>query len=211
MKILFVQTGGTIDKDYPKTTNGWGFEISEEPAFQRLLRDKCTHRHVPPSFEYEFMTVCRKDSTEIDDFDRAELARLVGDRLLQLEQEEEQQIGNNNDDNNNNLPFDGVVITHGTDTMAETAHFLAEQHKNKRHEILHTVPILVTGAMLPERFSDSDASFNLGMAIAAVQLSPPGFVGICMHGLVLKHDEIDRDADTGQFVRRLAAAQANQA
>mmetsp|Transcript_28432 Transcript_28432/g.59568 ORF Transcript_28432/g.59568 Transcript_28432/m.59568 type:complete len:209 (+) Transcript_28432:190-816(+) len=205
MKFLFVQTGGTIDKDYPKITNGWGFEISEEPAFQRLLRDKCTHQQVPPSFEYEFMTVCRKDSTEINDFDRAELVRLVGDRLLQSEQQQQQQqreIGNNDNHNKhaNNLPFDGVVITHGTDTMAETARFLAEQHKHS-HKVLP--PILVTGAMLPERFSDSDASFNLGMAIAAVQLSPPGFVGICMHGLVLKHDEIDRDAVTGQFVRRL--------
>ena len=43
-------------------------------------------------------------------------------------------------------------------------------------------PILITGAMRPERFTDSDAAFNVGMAVAAVQTVARGWIGVCMHG-----------------------------
>ena len=49
MKIIFIQTGGTIDKDYPKTRNGWAFEIGE-PAVDRILQ------LVHPSFDFEILT-----------------------------------------------------------------------------------------------------------------------------------------------------------
>mmetsp|Transcript_17926 Transcript_17926/g.41137 ORF Transcript_17926/g.41137 Transcript_17926/m.41137 type:complete len:206 (-) Transcript_17926:36-653(-) len=185
MKILFVQTGGTIDKDYPRTTNGWGFEISEEPAFRRLLKDRLSNP--PPSFGYECLSVCRKDSTELTDSDRSELVRCL-----------EEAIGVSHPQ-----PPDGIVITHGTDTMEETARYLAEAQAQARararNELFGGVPVLITGAMRPERFSNSDADFNLGMAVGAIQLLPPGFVGICMHGRVLRHDDIHRDLATGQF------------
>jgi L-asparaginase len=174
MKILFIQTGGTIDKDYPKTTNGWGFEIGE-PAFLRLLEERLS-----PSFEYEVRTVCKKDSTEITSSDRSNIAHEIS-RIRHGKE------------------FDGVVITHGTDTMAETAFglycWLAKNFSDRK------VPIVFTGSMRPERFSNSDADCNLGMAIAAVQTVPSNFVGICMHGLVLSHDVIDRDPKTGKFFR----------
>lgn len=176
MKILFVQTGGTIDKDYPKTTNGQGFEIGD-PAFSRLLE------RLNPSFRYEFHTVCQKDSLEITDQDRESILEQIDDRL-----EEGIQDG---------CAFDGIVITHGTDTMAETARFLGNV------EFIYGNPrIVITGAMRPERFSNSDADCNLGMAIAAVQILPEGFVGICMHGMVLRHNEIARDLSTGKFFRK---------
>ena len=60
MKMLFIQTGGTIDKDYPHITKGWAFEFGE-PAALRLL-DK-----LKPSFEYEVITAFQKDSLEIDE------------------------------------------------------------------------------------------------------------------------------------------------
>ena len=179
MKILFVQTGGTIDKDYPKTTNGWGFEIGE-PAFRRLLEERLS-----PSFEYEFYTVCQKDSTEITDDDRSAMRLEIDDRLTKGLQ--------------NSNPIDGVILTHGTDTMAETAHYLAQNITTSK-----SVPIVITGSMRPERFSNSDADCNLGMAIAAVQMAPDGFVGICMHGLVLSHDAVNRDLQTGKFIKRAA-------
>ena len=174
MKILFLQTGGTIDKDYPKTTNGWGFEIGEDPAFRRLLEERLS-----PSFEYECQTICRKDSLEITDVDRSAMSREIDIRLEQGHR------------------FDGVILTHGTDTMAETAKYLAGSKKSRPEK---NVPIVITGAMRPERFSNSDADCNLGMAIAAIQTCPPGFVGICMHGLVLSHDNITRDLQTGKFL-----------
>ena len=189
MRILFVQTGGTIDKDYPRTTNGWGFEISEEPAVQRLLSERLT-----PSFSHELAVVCRKDSTEVNDADRSELADTILSRVAKPAASSE---------NESHHRLDGVVVTHGTDTMAETARFLADRFggssSSSDRELLP--PVLLTGAMRPERFSNSDADFHLGMAVAAAQVLPPGFVGICMHGLVLGHDEIGRDASTGRFVR----------
>ncbi len=57
MKILFIQTGGTIDKDYPKTTKGYAFEISE-PAIKRILEK------VNPYFEYEILSILKKDSLD---------------------------------------------------------------------------------------------------------------------------------------------------
>lgn len=178
MKILFVQTGGTIDKDYPKTTNGWGFEIGE-PAFRRLLQERLS-----PSFEYEFLTICQKDSTEITDLDREAMLKEITDRLIQAH-----FAGN---------PIRGVILTHGTDTMAKTAQYLAGNRNHSNTAI--SVPVVITGSMRPERFSNSDADCNLGMAIAAVQTCPPEFVGICMHGLVLSHENIDRDLQTGKFL-----------
>ena len=63
MKITFIQTGGTIDKDYPKTRNGWAFEIGD-PAILRLLEK------LNPSFEYEIIKSFRKDSLENELADR---------------------------------------------------------------------------------------------------------------------------------------------
>ena len=67
-----------------------------------------------------------------------------------------------------------IIITHGTDTMAKTATALVG---------IADKIIVLTGAMLPEKFRDSDADFNLGMAIAAARFSPPG-VYIVLNGTV---------------------------
>lgn len=184
MRILFVQTGGTIDKDYPKTTNGWGFEIGE-PAFRRLLEE-----NLSPSFEYECFTVCQKDSTEITDDDRSAMRQEIDKRLTEGIE--------------TNSAFQGVILTHGTDTMADTARYLANSST-----IDKSVPIVITGSMRPERFSNSDADCNLGMAIAAVQMATCDFVGICMHGLVLSHEMVDRDLETGKFIRKTPVAETN--
>ena len=179
--------GGTIDKDYPKTTNGQGFEISNEPAFDRILKERLSSPVQPLSFEYETMTVCRKDSLEITNDDRAELIREIMARLaLEMKM--------------NANTYDGVIITHGTDTMGETAKYIA----NSRCQLSpHFTPIVITGAMRPERFSNSDADFNLGMAVATIQLSKNGFIGLCMNGIIIPYDEYDRDLTTGQFLRRI--------
>jgi L-asparaginase len=160
MKITFIQTGGTIDKDYPHTTKGWAFEFGE-PAAIRILEV------LKPSFEYDIVTSCQKDSLEIDDNDREALADLI------IHQE-----------------TDKIIVTHGTDTMKETAAYLADRIGDKL--------VVITGAMLPERFSNSDASANLGAAIAAANILQRG-VFIAMHGVVKRFDEIERDMDTGQY------------
>jgi L-asparaginase len=70
MKLVFIQTGGTIDKDYPHTTKGWAFEFGE-PATKRILEK------LNPSFEYEVLTSCQKDSLEITEEDRNSLAKPI--------------------------------------------------------------------------------------------------------------------------------------
>lgn len=160
MKILFVQTGGTIDKDYPRTQKGYAFEI-DDPAVVRILEK------LNPTFEYQIISAFRKDSQEI----------IESDRQLLLE------ICQNSSETH-------IIITHGTDTMIETAIFL-QSIPNKT--------IVLTGAMRPERFSNSDASIHIGMAITAVQILPFG-VYIAMHGNILKAHEASRDLETGQFI-----------
>jgi L-asparaginase len=160
MDIIFIQTGGTIDKDYPHTTKGWAFEFGE-PACKRILEK------LNPSFQYEILTSCQKDSLEITEEDREQLAYLIS--------------------NHSGSKF---IITHGTDTMIETAEYLQKKIQDKL--------IIITGAMRPERFTNSEAPINIGAAIGAANLLKKG-VYIIMHGIVKPANEIQRNLDTGKY------------
>jgi L-asparaginase len=83
-----------------------------------------------------------------------------------------------------------IVITHGTDTMVETAKVLAQKVKNKT--------IVLTGAMIPYKFGSSDGLFNLGSALAFVQTLPNG-VYIAMNGRFFNWDNVRKNRQTGQF------------
>lgn len=85
---------------------------------------------------------------------------------------------------------DKILITHGTDTMVETARVLAEKIKNKT--------IILTGAMIPYKFGSSDGLFNLGSALAFVQILPNG-IYIVMNGRYFKWDNVRKDEKTGEF------------
>jgi L-asparaginase len=87
-------------------------------------------------------------------------------------------------------PFSRIVITHGTDTMTLTARSLAEFIDRT---------IVLTGALAPARFTDSDAAFNLGMAFAAAQMAPPG-VYVAINGSVSLAERIEKDPERGCFV-----------
>jgi len=86
-------------------------------------------------------------------------------------------------------PESHIVITHGTDTMTQTAASLAG---------IPDKVIVLTGAMQPARFRTSDASFNLGCAIAAVQLAAPG-VYIAMNGYVFPAGSVRKNLEKGRF------------
>lgn len=88
------------------------------------------------------------------------------------------------------VPEAHIVITHGTDTMVETARLLAERVDGKT--------IVLTGAMIPITFGSSDGLFNLGGAVTAVQVLPPG-VWITMNGRVFRWDEVRKNRETGVF------------
>lgn len=86
---------------------------------------------------------------------------------------------------------DRIIIIHGTDTMCATARVIAKSHIDKT--------IVLTGAMTPYSLEGSDAVFNLGSAISAVQLLEPG-VYITMSGRILPWDNCQKDSNKGIFV-----------
>jgi len=115
----------------------------------------------------EIRTLMMIDSLEMTDEDRDLIAH-------QCNQCEETQI----------------VITHGTDTMSETARVLAQKVKNKT--------IVLFGAMIPIKFGSSDGLFNLGGALAFVQTLPAG-VYIAMNGRYFHWNNVRKNRQTGMF------------
>jgi L-asparaginase len=83
-----------------------------------------------------------------------------------------------------------IVITHGTDTMAETAKILGKKIKDKT--------IVLTGAMVPYKFGSSDGMFNLGSAISFSQILPPG-VYIAMNGKYFNWYNVRKNKNKGEF------------
>jgi len=83
-----------------------------------------------------------------------------------------------------------VVITHGTDTMVETARALAAANLDKT--------IVLTGAMVPYAFGSSDGLFNLGSALSFVQVLARG-VYVAMNGQHFRWDAVRKNRDTGVF------------
>lgn len=156
--ILVLTTGGTIDKNYFDALSEYQIVDSGIPALLKEAR---------VALPFRIEEVCRKDSLELTDADRAEIARRAAE-----------------------APETRIVITHGTDTMTETAKALA------------AIPgkiIVLTGALSPARFAETDAPFNLGMAFAAAQTAPAG-VWIAMSGQVFDGLKARKDRDAGRFV-----------
>lgn len=119
------------------------------------------------TFPFEVREVLRKDSLDLTDADRALIAKAVRE-----------------------APSDRIVITHGTDTMTQTAAVLQD---------IAGKTIVLVGSLSPARMAESDAHFNLGMAFATAQVAPPG-VYITMNGTVFRADEVVKDRDRGAFV-----------
>jgi L-asparaginase len=87
-------------------------------------------------------------------------------------------------------PDDKIIITHGTDTMTDTARVIAEKVKNKT--------IVITGAMVPYKFGSSDGLFNLGSAMAFVQTLSSG-VYVVMNGRCFNANNVRKNKETGEF------------
>lgn len=85
---------------------------------------------------------------------------------------------------------DKILITHGTDTMAQTAAYLAKEQLDKT--------IVITGAMIPYKFGSSDGFFNLGAAMAFLQTLPAG-VYVAMNGRYYHWDNVVKNKKTGYF------------
>jgi L-asparaginase len=89
-----------------------------------------------------------------------------------------------------------VVVTHGTDTMVETARAIAAAGSSVPGLAAKTV--VLTGAMIPYAFGSSDGLFNLGSALSFAQVLPPG-VYIAMNGQHFEWDKVRKNRETGVF------------
>jgi L-asparaginase len=118
------------------------------------------------AFDFEVNALMRKDSLHIDDSDRLKIRDAIAASDCKH-----------------------VLVTHGTDSMIETAQVLAE---------LEDRTIVLTGALNPARFRDSDAVFNIGCAVGAVQSLSPG-VYIAMNGKVWKPGSVRKNRDANRF------------
>ncbi|MBT3338335.1 MAG: asparaginase [Anaerolineae bacterium] len=132
------------------------------PNIERVLAE------LPLNIDYTVTSILRKDSLEITTADRNVVVAACRDA-------EERQI----------------IVTHGTDTMVETAKALQEAVKDKT--------IVLTGALEPALFKTSDAMFNIGCAIAAVQSLPPGAY-ITMNGRIFESGNVIKDLELSRFV-----------
>src|SRR5512137_997581 len=87
-------------------------------------------------------------------------------------------------------PETRIVVTHGTDTMVETARVIAARVTGKT--------VVLTGAMVPYAFGSSDGMFNLGSALSFAQVLPPG-VYVAMNGRYFSWDKVKKNTKTGVF------------
>jgi L-asparaginase len=135
------------------------FEVGES-QMQHILAEGLV------GFEFDIVPLMHKDSLEVDDNDRKKLHDYIA-----------------GDDS------DLFVITHGTDTMPETAEALRD---------LKDKTIVLTGALTPARFRTTDAIFNVGMAVATAQVATPG-VYIAMSGQVFAAGAVRKNREKNRF------------
>ena len=122
------------------------------------------------NFDYEIASLLKKDSLDMTEQDRLIVLKAVHDELN-----------------------DKIIITHGTDTMIETAEALIS---------IKDKVIVLTGAMEPAKFKTSDAVFNLGSAVAAVQVLPVG-IYLAISGRIFTPDNVRKNRAKKQFEEKM--------
>ena len=135
------------------------FEVGS-PVIEKILKE------AKSNISYRLLPLFRKDSLEINEADRQLIRKAITDCDEKL-----------------------ILITHGTDTMTETAKYLQGLDKT----------IVLTGSLSPARFRSTDAIFNIGLALGALQSIIPG-VYITMNGQVFAADKVIKDQSMKQFI-----------
>jgi L-asparaginase len=165
MRLTILTTGGTIDKTYDE--------------FQGSLRNSHTVLDVIldglriPDLFIRHLEVMHKDSLDMTDEDREIIAKAVCDAAPSS---------------------DGIIILHGTDTLADTG-----EHLHAKCTGLE-IPVVLTGAMRPYEFRDTDALQNVTEALLASRLLDGG-VYVAMHNRVLRFPGVRKDRQARTFVR----------
>lgn len=116
--------------------------------------------------DYEVISLMQKDSLDMTNMDRKKIKEAIETDSAER-----------------------VIITHGTDTMIQTA---------KALQAVTNKTIILTGSMYPAQYRDSDAVFNLGCALMAVQIQPPG-VFITMNGRIFDPVNAKKNIDLNRF------------
>ncbi len=131
-----------------------------DPQIGQILRD------LGVAFPFEVVSLLRKDSLHVNDGDRELIRETIAAR-----------------------PEQQILVTHGTDTMVDTARVL---------QAIAGKTIVLTGALNPALFRGSDAVFNIGCAVGAVQSLPPG-VYIAMNGRLWDPLKVRKNRDANRF------------
>ncbi len=155
-----IVTGGTIDKRYNPLSGQVDF-ASFTHIEAMLLQARLDTQ------TYSITTLMLKDSLELDNSDREAILSTI-----------------------QTSPHNKILITHGTDTMVESASFIAQGIQDKT--------VVLVGAMVPYRFKDSDALFNLGFAMGALKHLDSG-VYIAMNGKAFTYDSVTKNKTLGIF------------
>ncbi len=135
------------------------FQVGE-PQIGGILRE------LGVAFRFTVIPIIRKDSLHITDQDRQLMHQTISAQSAKH-----------------------ILITHGTDSMVETAKALSS---------IQDKTIVLTGALNPARFRGSDAEFNIGTAVGAVQSLPPG-VYIAMNGRIWQPSEVRKNVAANRF------------
>ena len=158
--IRLIVTGGTIDKIHNPKTEGLAFAADGSTHIPELLS---MGKCYFPTVQFLML----KDSLDFDVTDLEALAQAI-----------------------NAAHEAGIVVTHGTSTMAESARWIAERVSEKT--------VILTGAMRPHSLSFSDGSFNVGGAVIAAQTMPSGVYGV-MNGRVFEASFLNKNIEQGRF------------
>ena len=162
MKIKVFTAGGTIDKIYSEERGTLNFSFGKQAI--REISESTIRFNV----EFSIERLLAKDSLEMDEIDRELIKRACLGSV----------VGK-------------ILITHGTDTMIETARVLS---------VIPDKAIVLTGASQPYRFRESDAEFNIGVAFGALNVLTSG-VYIAMNGRIYSWDKCEKTAD-GRFIEK---------
>lgn len=163
-RIAIISTGGTIEKTYDELSGLLANRVSVLDVMLNSLELR--------GIEVFRTQLMNKDSREMDDGDH----QLIAVTAAQMSR-----------------AYDGVVVVHGTDTLAVTGHRIVERELES--------PVVLTGAMRPYLLRTTDALQNMTEALLAVQLVEPG-VYVAMHNCVLAFPGVEKDESRGTFVKR---------
>ncbi len=164
MQVAVIMTGGTIAKSYHvPDARLYNFEPKVKDILAGIRTD---------DLSFSFLDLMHKDSLEIGDPEREMIVAAV-----------REQAKTN----------DAVLVTHGTDSMPQSAQAVYEAIKNIK------IPVVFTGAMVPFTIAGSDAVQNITEALLALRLLPAG-VFIAFHNRVLNLPGAQKDYDNNTFV-----------